>query len=142
MYLVYMSTGRRIGMALLLMPIQTLGLNQLPSKLSAHGTAISNTIRQVAGAVGTSLLVTVMTSRTTTHMKDMLASGSTQNGTQEHMIMEASIQGINDSYLVIVGIGILGLLLSFFIKRVGQAPDPDLEQEPEVKLKKIIAKEA
>jgi hypothetical protein len=58
------------------------------------------------------------------------------------MIMEASIQGINDSYLVIVGIGILGLLLSFFIKRVGQAPDPDLEQEPEVKLKKIIAKEA
>jgi hypothetical protein len=75
-------------------------------------------------------------------MKDMLASGSTQNGTQEHMIMEASIQGINDSYLVIVGIGILGLLLSFFIKRVGQAPDPDLEQEPEVKLKKIIAKEA
>ncbi|KAA1177535.1 DHA2 family efflux MFS transporter permease subunit [Paenibacillus sp. B2(2019)] len=140
MYLVYMSTGRRIGMALLLMPIQTLGLNQLPSKLSAHGTAISNTIRQVAGAVGTSLLVTVMTSRTTTHMKDMLASGSTQNGTQEHMIMEASIQGINDSYLVIVGIGILGLLLSFFIKRVGQAPDP--EQEPEVKLKKIIAKEA
>lgn len=138
MYLVYMSTGRRIGMALLLMPIQTLGLNQLPAKLSAHGTAISNTIRQVAGAVGTSLLVTVMTSRTTTHMKDMLASGSTQNGTQEHMIMEASIQGINDSYLVIVGIGILGLLLSFFIKRVGQAPDP--EQEPKVKLKKSLPK--
>lgn len=74
MYLVYMSTGRRIGMALLLMPIQTLGLNQLPAKLSAHGTAISNTIRQVAGAVGTSLLVTVMTSRTTTHMKDMLSA--------------------------------------------------------------------
>lgn len=138
MYLVYMSTGRRIGMALLLMPIQTLGLNQLPAKLSAHGTAISNTIRQVAGAVGTSLLVTVMTSRTTTHMKDMLASGSTQNGTQEHMIMEASIQGINDSYLVIVGIGILGLLLSFFIKRVGQAPDP--EQEPKLKLKKSLPK--
>ncbi|MFD1908830.1 MFS transporter [Paenibacillus rhizoplanae] len=29
-YLMLMSTGRRIGMALLLMPIQTLGLNQLP----------------------------------------------------------------------------------------------------------------
>lgn len=52
--------------------------------------------------------------------------------------MEASIQGINDSYLVIVGIGILGLLLSFFIKRVGQAPDP--EQEPKVKLKKSLPK--
>jgi len=135
-YLVIMSTGRRIGMALLLMPIQTLGLNQLPSKLNAHGTAISNTIRQVAGAVGTSLLVTVMTSRTATHMQELVVSG--QNATQDHMIKEASIQGINDAYLVIVGIGIIGLVLSFFIKRVGQAT----EKEPEIKLKKLIAEEA
>ncbi|WP_310829585.1 DHA2 family efflux MFS transporter permease subunit [Paenibacillus pedocola] len=136
-YLVLMSTGRRIGMALLLMPIQTLGLNQLPSKLNAHGTAISNTVRQVAGAVGTSLLVTVMTSRTTTHMKEMLTSGGTP-GTKEHMIMEASIQGINDAYLVIVGIGVLGLLLSFFIKKVGQAT----EEESGQALKQAIVKKA
>lgn len=57
-YLVLMSTGRRIGMALLLMPVQTAGPNQLPARLNAHGMAISNTIRQVADAVGTSLLVT------------------------------------------------------------------------------------
>ncbi|WP_375373942.1 DHA2 family efflux MFS transporter permease subunit [Paenibacillus sp. S150] len=137
MYLVFMSTGRRIGMALLLMPIQTLGLNQLPSKLNAHGTAISNTIRQVAGAVGTSLLVTVMTSRTTTHLMDMTAGGAAQNSTQEQLITAASIQGINDAYLVIVGIGVIGLLLAFFIKRVGQSSG----QEPEVQLKKAVAKE-
>jgi EmrB/QacA subfamily drug resistance transporter len=134
-FLMLMSTGRRIGMALLLMPIQTLGLNQLPSKLNSHGTAISNTVRQVAGAVGTSLLVTVMTSRTTTHMKDMMVSGV--QDTKEHMITAASIQGINDAYLVIVGIGIIGLLLSFFIKKVGHAS----EKEPEMKLKTVVAKE-
>ncbi|WP_183602648.1 DHA2 family efflux MFS transporter permease subunit [Paenibacillus phyllosphaerae] len=122
-YLVLMSTGRRIGMALLLMPIQTAGLNQLPNRLNAHGTAISNTIRQVAGAVGTSLLVTVMTSQTKSHMQDMMASGSTD--TQEHMIMEATIQGINDAYMVIVGIGVIGLVLSFFIKKVKQATEGD-----------------
>jgi EmrB/QacA subfamily drug resistance transporter len=137
-YLLLMSTGRRIGMALLLMPVQTAGLNQLPNRLNAHGTAISNTIRQVAGAVGTSLLVTVMTSRTKTHMQDMVASGAAQNATQEHLIMEASIQGINDAYLVIVGIGVIGLLLSFFIKRVNQAT----EEEPKAKLAKAILKEA
>ncbi|MEK4060662.1 MULTISPECIES: DHA2 family efflux MFS transporter permease subunit [unclassified Paenibacillus] len=136
-YLVLMSTGRRIGMALLLMPIQTLGLNQLPAKLNAHGTAISNTVRQVAGAVGTSLLVTVMTSRTTTHMQEMMAAGGAQGATQEHMIMEASIQGINDAYLVIVGIGIIGLLLSFFIKQVGQTSGKESGQ----KLKTITAEE-
>jgi EmrB/QacA subfamily drug resistance transporter len=134
-YLMLMSTGRRIGMALLLMPIQTLGLNQLPSKLNSHGTAISNTVRQVAGAVGTSLLVTVMTSRTATHFKDMLASGS--QDTQQHMVTEATINGINDAYLVIVGIGIIGLVLSFFIKQVGQAS----EKESEMKLNPAVAKE-
>ncbi|MCK6255332.1 DHA2 family efflux MFS transporter permease subunit [Fictibacillus sp. KIGAM418] len=136
-YLVLMSTGRRIGMALLLMPIQTAGLNQLPARLHAHGTAISNTIKQVAGAIGTSLLVTVMTNRTKSHFTEMMASGVTKGETQQHMIMEASIQGINDAYLVIVGIGIIGLLLSFFVKRVGQA-----EEKNKVALKKAVVKEA
>ncbi|SFT04474.1 DHA2 family efflux MFS transporter permease subunit [Paenibacillus sp. BC26] len=118
-YLVLMSTGRRFGMAMFLMPITTAGLNQLPARLNAHGTAISNTIKQVAGAIGTSLLVTVMTTRTKTHFQDMMAAGG--DATQEHMIMESTIQGINDAYLVIIGIGVIGLLLSFFIKRTGQA---------------------
>ncbi len=68
MHLILMYAGRRIGMALFLMPIQTAGLNQLPSSLHAHGTAISNTARQVAGAIGTSLLVTIMTNRTKDHL--------------------------------------------------------------------------
>ena len=74
-YLVLMSTGRRFGMALFLMPITTAGLNQLPARLNAHGTAISNTIKQVAGAIGTALLVTVMTTRTKSHLQDTIAAG-------------------------------------------------------------------
>jgi MFS family permease len=137
-YLVLMSTGRRIGMALMLMPIQTAGLNQLPSKLNAHGTAISNTIRQVAGAVGTSLLVTVMTNRTETHVKEMMASGA-NTGSQEHMIVEATIQGINDAYVVIIGIGLIGLILSFFIKHVKQVSEENTNTT--TKIKKVIIKE-
>ena len=48
-------------MALLLTPIQTAGLNVIPKELSAHASAIWNTIRQIAGAIGTSLLITIMT---------------------------------------------------------------------------------
>ncbi|MFI8494550.1 DHA2 family efflux MFS transporter permease subunit [Peribacillus butanolivorans] len=121
-FLVLMSTVRRIGMAMFLMPIQTAGLNQLPSSLYAHGTAISNTIRQVAGAIGTALLVTVMTNSTMNHLQD-LATGGEQGETQKHMIMEASIQGINDAYFVILIIGIFSLLLSFFIRRVKNASE-------------------
>ncbi|MNI76439.1 hypothetical protein D3C73_1326690 [compost metagenome] len=73
-----------------------------------------------------------MASSTKTHMQNMLATG----GTQEHMLMEASIQGINDAYLVIVGISILGLLLSVFIKNPGKAA----QQDSEMMLKKLKVK--
>ncbi|MBE7129276.1 DHA2 family efflux MFS transporter permease subunit [Bacillus mycoides] len=121
-FLILMSTFRRIGMAMFLMPLQTAGLNQLPPSLYAHGTAISNTIKQVAGAVGTSLLVTVMTSSTKNHLQNLIATGGAGQ-TQQHMVTEASIQGINDAYFVILIIGIISLLLSFFIKRVKNASE-------------------
>ncbi len=123
-YLVLMSTGRRIGMALLLMPIQTAGLNQLPRSLNAHGTAISNTVRQVAGAVGTALLVTIMSDRSKTHAQDFVTSGAAGGWSKEQLAMEATIQGINDAYLVIIAIGVVGLILSFFIKRTSPASEP------------------
>ncbi|WP_421378185.1 DHA2 family efflux MFS transporter permease subunit [Bacillus salacetis] len=121
-HLIMMYAGRRIGMALFLMPIQTAGLNQLPSSLHAHGTAISNTARQVAGAIGTSLLITIMTNRTKDHLQDMMAGGAAGES-QAHMIMEASIQGIGDTYFAILIIGVVSLVLSFFIKKVEQAPE-------------------
>jgi len=136
-YLLLMSTGRRIGMALLMMPIQTAGLNQLPARLNAHGTAISNTVRQVAGAVGTSLLVTVMSDRTKTHLTDMMESGGAA-ANQKQMVLEATIQGINDAYVVIIGIGIVGLLLSFFIKRTSR----NIEHPSEAAIQKGVVSEA
>jgi EmrB/QacA subfamily drug resistance transporter len=121
-HLILMYAGRRIGMALFLMPIQTAGLNQLPASLHAHGTAISNTARQVAGAIGTSLLITIMTNQTKDHFQDMMAGGSAGES-KAHMMMEASIQGIGDTYFAIMIIGLISLVLSFFIKKAEQAPE-------------------
>ncbi|KAF9123670.1 hypothetical protein BGX30_001314 [Mortierella sp. GBA39] len=113
----------------------TAGLNQLPARLNAHGTAISNTVRQVAGAVGTSLLVTVMSDRTKTHLTDMMESGGAA-ANQKQMVLEATIQGINDAYVVIIGIGIVGLLLSFFIKRTSR----NIEHPSEAAIQKGVFK--
>ncbi|GIP16152.1 multidrug transporter [Paenibacillus montaniterrae] len=114
--LILMYAGRRLGMALFLMPIQTAGLNQLPPALHAHGTAISNTAKQVAAAIGTALLVTIMTSRTEGYLQQMITQGTSQ--TEEQMAAAASIQGVNDAYFVILIFGAVSLVLSFFIKRV------------------------
>jgi EmrB/QacA subfamily drug resistance transporter len=59
---------RMFGMSFLMMPVMTEGMNQLPSRFMAHGTATSNTMRQVAGSLGTALLVSVMSNRSGFHM--------------------------------------------------------------------------
>ncbi|TXK86091.1 DHA2 family efflux MFS transporter permease subunit [Paenibacillus sp. N3.4] len=59
---------RMFGMSFMMMTIMTEGMNQLPRHLHSHGTAMSNTLRQVAGSLGTALLVTVMSSRADFHL--------------------------------------------------------------------------
>ncbi|MDF2921846.1 MAG: EmrB/QacA subfamily drug resistance transporter [Paenibacillaceae bacterium] len=118
LYLMLMSAGRRIGMALFLMPITTAGLNQLPPALHAHGTAISNTVKQVAGAIGTALLVTILSNRTESHAMKLGAAGTIPD--QALLLQKASIEGMNDAYLAVIIFGLIGLALSFFIKKTNQ----------------------
>jgi EmrB/QacA subfamily drug resistance transporter len=69
-HLMTIYTIRMFGMSLLMMTVQTAGLNQLPLHLGSHGSAMSNTVRQIAGSIGTALLVTVMSTRTNLHRGD------------------------------------------------------------------------
>ncbi len=59
-YLAVVYMIRTFGMALVNMPLNTWGLNALENRVIAHGTAIVNTFRQVAGSLGTATLITVM----------------------------------------------------------------------------------
>ena len=61
--LVYITVAyciRLIGLSLVNMPINTWGLNSLENSIMSHGTAIGNTLRNVAGSLGTALLITIM----------------------------------------------------------------------------------
>jgi EmrB/QacA subfamily drug resistance transporter len=127
-FLIIIYTARMFGMSMLMMPIMTAGLNQLPQRLNAHGTAVSNTFKQVSGALGTAFLVTVMTNQTEKHVTEMAtAAGVTPDAKQEmgYIIKEATIQGINDAFVVATGLSVLALLLAFFIKRVKPAEEDE-----------------
>lgn len=67
-HLLVLYAWRSFGISFIMMTIMTAGLNQLPLGLKSHGTAVSNTMRQVAGSFGTALLVTVMSTRTSEHL--------------------------------------------------------------------------
>ena len=49
-----------VALALLLTPLMTAALGSLPGTLYGHGSAIVNTLQQLAGAAGTALLVVIL----------------------------------------------------------------------------------
>ncbi|PLR89123.1 DHA2 family efflux MFS transporter permease subunit [Bacillus sp. T33-2] len=132
--LIILYTVRMFGMSMVNMPVTTNGLNQLPAQYYPHGTAMNNTLQQVSGAIGTALLVTIMSIRTETHIQELTedamknAAGAPPTEAamvemQQQIVMKATLEGINDAFFVTVFIAGLALVLSFFIKRAKQAED-------------------
>ncbi|WP_226760882.1 DHA2 family efflux MFS transporter permease subunit, partial [Arthrobacter sp. SO3] len=58
-WIIALHVGLSLGLALIFTPAFTTGLNPLPPHLYSHGSAIMNTLQQVAGAAGTALLVSI-----------------------------------------------------------------------------------
>ncbi|MFC5605005.1 DHA2 family efflux MFS transporter permease subunit [Sporosarcina koreensis] len=127
-YLMALYTIRMFGMSMVMMPIMTNGLNQLPMKSNPHGTAMNNTLQQVSGAIGSAILLTIMTKRMEKSgeslFKDAAASGNIpadKAGMAElqHTIgLEAMLDGINYSFLIATFIALAALILTLFVKRV------------------------
>ncbi|MCM3705615.1 MULTISPECIES: DHA2 family efflux MFS transporter permease subunit [Cytobacillus] len=148
--LIILNSIRMFGMSMVMMPVSTNGLNQLPRRLYPHGTAMNNTLNQVAGAIGTALLVTVMSTRTETHAaeiaKEAMKGGAMANGgqmtqaaveeMQQQVLMKAMLEGINDAFFVATFIAAAALVLAFFIKRA----TPMEDSVEEAKQEKIVPK--
>ncbi|ARI77172.1 DHA2 family efflux MFS transporter permease subunit [Halobacillus mangrovi] len=108
---------RMFGLSMVMMPVTTAGLNQLPRKLIPHGAAMSNTMRMVAASVGTAILVTVMTT-------------TAQRAQQTPTIDYPSIHGVNVAFFVVTALSILGIVLSFFVKKTSP-PEEENEETKE-----------
>lgn len=127
-YLMILYTIRMFGMSMVMMPIMTNGLNQLPMKSNPHGTAMNNTLQQVSGAIGSAILLTIMTKRMEKSgmslAEEAAASGNIPSdqsalATFQHQLeMKAMLDGINYSFLIATIIAVVALFLTLFIKRV------------------------
>lgn len=100
-YLAIVNSVRMFGVSMVMMPVTTAALNQLPPRMIPHGTALNNTMRQVAGSIGTAVLVTIMSGAAL----DPAVHG-----------MEGLIHGANVTFLVAASIAAAGIVGSFFLK--------------------------
>jgi EmrB/QacA subfamily drug resistance transporter len=101
-FMTIMYSIRMFGLSMVMMPIATAGLNQLPKRLIPHGAAMDNTMRQIAASVGTAILVTVMT---------------TSEGRAERIeIANPDIYGANVAFIVVSVLSLVGLIIAYFVK--------------------------
>lgn len=96
------------GLSMVMMPAQTNAMNQLPRELYGDGSAAMNTLNQVAGAAGTAIAITIFTSGQNSYVMDF------PNATQPEILAA----GIKYAFYFITGISVVGLIGSFFVKKL------------------------
>lgn len=100
-----------VAISMIMMPAQTNSLNELPRKYYPHGTAILNTLQQVSGAIGVAFFISMMSSGT----KDYLSKSSDPTAPTEMAL--ALNAGIHNAFYIGMIFAIVGLVLTFFVKR-------------------------
>ncbi len=97
-------TVRLFSLSLVNMPISTWGMNALPDKLVNHGTSVQNTFRQVAGSLGTAIIVSTSTAASNS------VAGSTDATT-------AGVFGIHMAFVVATALCVIGFVLTVALVR-------------------------
>lgn len=120
MYVVIRTIFLRLGLSFITMPLNTAALNALPKELGTHGSAVNNTIRQISGAIGTAVIITIYTTQATSHAETiMLNDPSTA---PDKLSSLASMLGSGDAYYFMTVLAVIALILTLFMpKKIKQS---------------------
>lgn len=102
---------------MVMMPLQTAALNSLPLKLASHGSAMFNTMRQVAGSIGTAALITVM-SKSAASFATKLGPADVIGKTKTDIANHVLIHGIETAFLVAGILSVVACVLALFIQKI------------------------
>ncbi len=142
MHLMVLHAVRMFGMSMVFMPVSTNGLNQLPRNLYPHGTAVNNTLNQVSAAIGTGLLITLMSLKKEATTANLLKSiqGQPTEAQELQIGLQAMLDGINFTFFVSTFLIFIALILAFFMKRAKQEEDITGKRNSKQSVKPTLAK--
>ncbi|WP_130859183.1 MDR family MFS transporter [Gracilibacillus phocaeensis] len=127
-FLVVIYAVRMFGLSLVMMPVMTAGLNQLPLEWHPHGTAMANTMQQVSASIGTAILITTMSTMALNYQPDVQAlQGLSEEAAAQQIEANAAISGYNAAFWLATALSLIGLILTLFLKTKKQetVPQPD-----------------
>lgn len=97
------------ALAFLFTPLMSSGLGSLDRSLYSHGSAITSTVQQLAGAAGTALFITVLSTVTVNGLADGLSDVSAAAG------------GVRAAFMTGGFIALGAIVASFFVRRPSSA---------------------
>ena len=100
-----------IGIALVMMPVQTFGLNQLSKEYYGSGSAILNTVQQVAGAIGTALFISIMSSSTESYIEENVT-----NPQDPMQLLAGALHGFETTFTVAMIFAVVAIVIALFMK--------------------------
>lgn len=95
---------RMLGLGLVMMQLNTSGVNALPAKYLVHGNTVASTFRQVASSLGSALLVTVST----------MTAKLSANG--HSVTLANTATGYQWTFMVVTGFSLLCFLMAFTLR--------------------------
>ena len=110
---------RMIGIALGLMPVMTHTMNQLTYEMNAHGSSMTNTVQQIAGSIGTAILITILTQASKHYSPNM----SDYDGMLGQIKIDTLLHGYHAGFLFAVLITVVSFLCSFMLKKNTKSTD-------------------
>lgn len=99
---------RMFGITMVTMPVTTAGMNALPPELIAHGTAVNNTVRQIAASIGTAILVSVLSVVTKANMPGAGSSAAHYAAG----VRSATVTGYRAAFVVSLLFAVVGFALA------------------------------
>lgn len=102
-----------IGLAFMITPLFTSALGSLPRDLYGHGSAIVNTMQQLAGAAGTALFITVLSTTT---------AARTAEGAD---LLSATADGVQGAFLWGGVVSLVAVAASLLVRRPPASAEGD-----------------
>lgn len=110
-YLIVVSAIRMFSVSLLMMPINTTGINSLRNEEISHGTAIMNFGRVMAGSLGTALMVTLMS-----FGAKIFSSTSPSHLTATEIKQQSIAIGVDISFAFVAVLVMAAYVIALFIR--------------------------
>ena len=101
-YLTAVAVVLNIGLSCLMTPLMSNALAAVPDTISSHGSAILNTLQQIAGAAGTALFIAVM------------SFGSARSDADEPVM--ALVDGVHAAFYLGAGISVVVFMLALVLR--------------------------